>query len=153
MALGLCQFIKVWDRSVGLLWRNMICFRIYVVDRSQTLSLNSSWVSVLLGEALLPLIVFTSQTQWSRHDSSSVSSATFTLLCMTWLIDRCGSPTEEPSGGERRSCGTRGNPEVGHPVARHTLHWPPPSIRPSIISSLATAQVHPVIYVSQWRRF
>ena len=58
------------------------------------------------------------------------------------LIDRCGSPIEEPSGGGRRSCATKGGQGAWLPVRRVKLHWPLPSTHLSIISSMAAVQVN-----------
>lgn len=59
------------------------------------------------------------------------------------MIDRCGSQTEEPSGGGRRSCAIKGGQGTQLPVHRAKPLWPLPSTHPSIIiSSTAAVQVN-----------
>lgn len=57
------------------------------------------------------------------------------------MIDRYGSPTEEPSGGGRRSSAIKGGQWEGLPVRRPKLPWPRPSTRQSITISTAAVQV------------
>lgn len=61
------------------------------------------------------------------------------------LIDRCGSQTEEPSGGGRRSCAIKGGQGVWLPVHRAKPLWPLPSTHLSIISSTAAVQVNTTV--------
>lgn len=64
-----------------------------------------------------------------------------TRLIYPRLGYRCGSQTEEPSGGGRRSSAIKGGQGVWLPVHRAKPLWPLPSTRPSIIiSSTAAAQ-------------
>lgn len=78
---------------------------------------------------------------WSSHAVATLSNVP---LCdeENSLIDRCGSQTEEPSGGGRRSCAIKGGQGVWLPVRRARPLWPLPSTRLSIISSTAALQVN-----------
>lgn len=58
------------------------------------------------------------------------------------LINRCGSQTEEPSGGGRRSCAIKGGQGVWLPVHKAKLLWQLPLTHLSIISSMAAVQVN-----------
>lgn len=58
------------------------------------------------------------------------------------VTDRCGSQTEEPSGGGRRSCATKGGQGVWLPVHRTKPLWQLPLTLLSIISTTAAVQVN-----------
>lgn len=82
--------------------------------------------------------------QWSSFQAHAQVTWSDTSLCdeQNALINRCGSPTEEPSGGGRRSCAIRGGQGAWLPVRRAKPLWPLPSTRLSIISSTAAVQVN-----------
>lgn len=96
------------------------------------------------GYKYVTVLVFmlSSQKQQNKYDRS------FYILYWT-LIDRCGFPIEEPNGGVKRSCETRGGLEAGLPVLKHTLHWAHPLTQLSITIPMATVQVGMEIYMNE----